>query len=95
MHIYGSELIFCDRPDKVDVAHFTTDSGLHIGLMTSFDINFREPAMQLLEVGVNAIAFCTAWVDGLPFNTGNFCANKNSDNEVEQILQQHPEETTA
>ena len=52
------------------MAHFTTDYGLRIGLMICFDINFREPALQLTEVGVDAIAFPVAWVDELPFLTG-------------------------
>ena len=70
LHLHGDEPIYCDSPDKADVAHFTTDSGLRIGLMICFDINFQEPALQLAEVGVDAIAFPVAWVDELPFLTG-------------------------
>ena len=52
------------------MAHFSTASGLRIGLMICFDINFREPSLQLARLGVDAIAFPAAWVDGLPFLTG-------------------------
>ncbi len=39
--------------------------------MICFDINFEEPAASLAkEVGVDAIAYPTAWVDERPFLTG-------------------------
>ena len=38
--------------------------------MICFDINFREPSLQLVQLGVDAIAFPAAWVDELPFLTG-------------------------
>ena len=52
------------------MAHFSTASGLRVGLMICFDINFPEPSLQLAQLGVDAIAFPTAWVDELPFLTG-------------------------
>ena len=46
------------------------DSGVKIGLLICFDINYLYPAKDLLDENVDAIIYQAAWTDELPFLTG-------------------------
>ena len=65
-HLYGEPI---DRPSRPDVTYFTLKSGLKVGLLICFDINFKNPLQDLIRAGVDAVAFPTAWYDELPFLT--------------------------
>ncbi|XP_021966975.1 pantetheinase isoform X3 [Folsomia candida] len=58
-----------DKPDPVQLNTFVTDFGVTFGLFTCFDIIFHDPAVALVEMGVQHFIFPTAWVDELPFLT--------------------------
>lgn len=61
------------RPTVPDISYFDTDVGVRIGLLTCFDINYSEPASDLiLNHKIDAVAFPTAWIDELPFLTGKY-----------------------
>jgi biotinidase len=59
-----------DKPDPVQLSIFETEFGT-FGLFTCFDIIFYNPAIPLVERDVRNFIFPTAWVDELPFLTGN------------------------
>jgi predicted amidohydrolase len=63
-------------PTVPDTSFFVTDAGVRIGLLTCFDMNYSQPASDLIyNHKVEVIAFPNAWIDELPFLTGkyNFC----------------------
>lgn len=51
-------------------ATFQTDFGVEFGTITSFDILFDDPAMELIRSGVTDIILPAMWISGLPFHTG-------------------------
>ena len=58
------------QTDEPDVSYFKTDFGLTIGVFICFDINYKYPAEHLKELGIDTVAFSSAWYDELPFLTG-------------------------
>lgn len=68
-HLFGEPLY--QYPAITDHSTFTTDFGVKFGLMICFDIMFYEPGLSLYDRGIKHFAFPTAWVDELPFLTGN------------------------
>ena len=69
MYGNGETRVF-SRPAEPDVSFFDTDFGVRIGLLVCFDLNHEIPAKDLIENGVQVIAFPTDWVDGMPFLAG-------------------------
>ena len=67
-HVYEGPLI--DTPYSAEPITFEMDSGVRFGLMICFDINYLQPAYELLKKNVDAIIFQAAWTDELPFLTG-------------------------
>ncbi|CAL1589956.1 unnamed protein product [Knipowitschia caucasica] len=55
-----------DAPPHVEVVTFETPFAGRFGLITCFDILFRQPTVALLEKGVRQIIFPTAWMNQLP-----------------------------
>ncbi|KAL9702749.1 hypothetical protein quinque_006267 [Culex quinquefasciatus] len=51
-------------------ATFQTDFGVEFGTITSFDILFDDPAMELIRSGVTDIILPAMWISGLSFHTG-------------------------
>ena len=69
-HVYGSTPPF-DAPDQQDqdVAWFTAEEGLKIGLLVCFDLEFFEPAEKLIsDVGVDAVLMSMYWVNTPPIS---------------------------
>ena len=63
---------YIDTPLHPHPITFETDSGILIGLLICFDINYLHPAQDLFQRNVDVIIFQAAWVDELPFLTGLF-----------------------
>ena len=64
------EAPFIDTPPYPKAVSFEMDSGVKIGLLICFDINYLYPAKDLLDENVDAIIYQAAWTDELPFLTG-------------------------
>ncbi|KAM8841326.1 biotinidase isoform 1-T2 [Spinachia spinachia] len=55
-----------DKPPQPEITTFDTPFAGTFGLITCFDILFREPTLTLLEKGVRQLIFPTAWMNQLP-----------------------------
>jgi biotinidase len=60
-----------DAPLTPKVITFETDFGVTFGTFTCFDIIFYSPAVEGVANGIRNFVFPSAWVDELPFLTGN------------------------
>ena len=68
LNLYGAENKVLSKPLSPDVVQFETDFGATIGLLICFDVNFKQPLQNLTSVDM--LAYPVAWVDELPFLTG-------------------------
>uniref|UniRef100_A0A8C6UL79 Biotinidase n=1 Tax=Neogobius melanostomus TaxID=47308 RepID=A0A8C6UL79_9GOBI len=55
-----------DSPPRAELVTFHTPFAGTFGLITCFDILFRQPTVALLEKGVRQLIFPTAWMNQLP-----------------------------
>ncbi|XP_029369877.1 biotinidase-like [Echeneis naucrates] len=55
-----------DSPPQPEIVTFDTPFAGKFGLLTCFDILFKEPTVSLLEKGVRQLIFPTAWMNQLP-----------------------------
>uniref|UniRef100_A0A665U5L8 Biotinidase n=1 Tax=Echeneis naucrates TaxID=173247 RepID=A0A665U5L8_ECHNA len=55
-----------DTPPQPEIVTFDTPFAGKFGLLTCFDILFKEPTVSLLEKGVHQLIFPTAWMNKLP-----------------------------
>lgn len=55
-----------DSPPHMELVTFHTPFAGTFGLITCFDILFRQPTVALLEKGVRQLIFPTAWMNQLP-----------------------------
>ncbi|CAG11132.1 unnamed protein product, partial [Tetraodon nigroviridis] len=58
-----------DVPPRPEIVTFDTPFAGKFGLITCFDILFREPAVTLVEKGVRQMVFPSAWMNQLPLLT--------------------------
>lgn len=66
-------------PAQPDPVTFTTDFGVEFGLLTCFDVLFHDPAVAIHEQkSVSNFIMTTAWIDMLPFHTGDCILNEKS-----------------
>ena len=66
-HLYGGETKVFDVPLSPEHVTFTTSFGVTFGVFTCYDILFRDPALYLVEKGVQNFIFTTAWGSQLPY----------------------------
>lgn len=60
-------------PDQ-ELAYFDTDFGVRFGLLTCFDIIFKNPGVDLArEHNISHFIFTSAWFSQMPFLTGILC----------------------
>lgn len=55
-----------DRPPHTELVTFHTPFAGTFGLITCFDILFRQPTVELLQKGVRQLIFPSAWMNQLP-----------------------------
>ncbi|XP_072303373.1 biotinidase [Eucyclogobius newberryi] len=55
-----------DTPPHMELVAFDTPFAGKFGLITCFDILFKQPTVSLLEKGVRQLIFPTAWMNQLP-----------------------------
>jgi hypothetical protein len=61
-----------NKTEAVETVIFTTAFGVTFGLVTGHDLLFYSPAFELVaEHGVTNFVHPTAWVNTMPFLTGN------------------------
>lgn len=58
-------------PLTPDVITFDTDFGVKFGLLICFDLLFESPMKELLDQGVQNLAYPTMWYSHLPFLSGS------------------------
>ena len=67
-HTFGLEgLIDQPRGRERAVVKFETDFGVTVGLAICFDIEFQNPAQDLIDAGVRHFAFSSAWLNNPPY----------------------------
>lgn len=57
---------------KPDVITFRTDFNVTFGVFICFDLMFDEPALNLVEQGIEHIVYPTMWFSELPYLTGKW-----------------------
>ncbi|CAK9292728.1 unnamed protein product, partial [Gordionus sp. m RMFG-2023] len=61
-----------DYPDKCELITFNTDFAGLFGIFTCFDINWKNPAIDIVvKNGLKNMVFPTSWPDLVPFLTAN------------------------
>lgn len=58
------------RTTKPDYSTFITDFNVTFGLFICFDIVLYDPAVKLVERGIQNFIMNTMWFSVLPFSTG-------------------------
>ena len=67
-HTFGLEgLIDQPRGRERAAVKFETDFGVTVGLAICFDIEFENPAQDLIDAGVRHFAFSSAWLNNPPY----------------------------
>ena len=67
-HIFSTSKVL-DQPRKIVPTFFSMTSGLRFGIIICFDMEFADPATELLAMGIKHFVVSSSWLNYPPFLT--------------------------